>query len=462
MVLWGMLLILFVPVQMVSAQVVFQNTLGDDACYEEANSILPVGNGDYLVSAAYYCGTSWQGKLLRLNSQGDTIWTRPELPANGFMRKSNDGNYIYIGGNHAGLAYDTVVVTKANEQGDTIWTRHLYFAQCNNLAYDLISTSDNGYVLCGIYAPDCSGQSFDNSFVVKLNEAGEVQWTTLLKGPGNDEVFEVRQLANGGYAVYGWTDSQGAGLADNYLVLLNEQGDSVFSRTYGNADANYGYGMDLLPHNQGFITIGYSDSIYATRLDMAGNVVWKRALGIPTGSIYCKALYTKDKHFAFIACENDSNSSCSATLYKTDTLGNLVWRKNFGGLFREFTEDKPGSFLLAGFHYFPFPAKPKAYYARFDTTFNPLDTVNVGLDEIVDDEVQVIVIKNLVDRNETIRFQTNSISTVNIALYDVVGRKISSSTGKQNIALPNPAQAGIYIWQATFDGQMQSGKLVVQ
>lgn len=448
------------------AQVVFNHVLGETNCYVEAFTMLPAANDGYLVSAAYNCAggaANWKGRLLRLDGNGDTLWTLSDMPVNGFLRKSADGNYLFIGGNHAGLAYDTIVIYKANDQGDTIWTRHLFFPECNNLAYDLVNTRDGGYALCGIYGVNCTTAPTVNSFVTKLSVDGAVEWTTFLTGAVNTELFEIRQAANGNYALFGWTDSRGAGLADSYLVMLNEQGDSIFSKTYGTGVNDYGYGMDMLPDGS-FITIGYSDSTYIRKLDAAGNLQWTKSIGVPSGSVYFKAVYTHDKHFAFIGCQNDTDNGgiCSATLYKTDTNGNLDWQKNFGGLFRELTTDGPGTFLMAGY-YGVFPSKPGAYYVRFDTTYNPMDTVTVGIDEpIVHSEISLS--PNPVQHGRPIVFTAITKQPCTIQLFDLLGHMQASTTGTGTLALNNTSQlaSGLYIWRARVGERTYSGKVVVQ
>jgi hypothetical protein len=433
------LLYAFLPA---GGQVIFNRSLGDAACYEEAFSIIPATDG-YLISAAYNCLTgaaNWKSLLIKIDQNGDTLWTRRDGIANGFMRRTADDKLIFIGGNHAGLAYDTIVVSKTEENGDTLWTRHFFFGQCNGLVYDIINTRDGGYCMTGIYSPVCSLAITYNSFVVKMDGSGNVDWTTMLTGQANDELFIVRQTDDNGYALYGWTSSMGEGGADRYLVKLNEQGDSIWSKTYGGTGNDFGYGMDLLPDG-GFITIGYSDSIYAEKLDEQGALVWRKSLGVPSGSTYYKALYTADKHYTFIGCESSPNG-CSASVFKLDTAGNTMWVRNFGGLFREFVQDGPGTFLMAGYEGV-FPDLADAYYVRFDTTFNPNDTT--GLEELANNEV--LMYPN--PANNVIHIKTSLTGKISAEVWDITGRLMLSQisyTGHLTICSEGLAD-GLYIIQ---------------
>ena len=56
-----------------------------------------------------------------------------------------------------------------------------------------------------------------------------------------------------------------------------------------NAFNDFGYGMDITPDN-GFILVGYSDSIKAIKTDSLGNIEWQKTLGPRCGGIYFKAI----------------------------------------------------------------------------------------------------------------------------------------------------------------------------
>ncbi len=48
-------------------------------------------------------------------------------------------------------------------------------------------------------------------YVVKLDGAGNVQWTRTIGGGKDDAGHSIVQTVDGGYAVVGWTESFGAG-----------------------------------------------------------------------------------------------------------------------------------------------------------------------------------------------------------------------------------------------------------
>lgn len=366
--------------QAANAQTVFREVFGDSACYDEGYSIVPMGN-DYLVSTAYLCGTGWQSRMLLLDQNGDSINSIYNIPYNGYTHATSDGNYLFLGGNRAGLAYDSILIAKVNPQLDTVWTTSLFFPECNNQIYSMAEVSD-GYVVAGIFSETVctNGPSFQ-SFAVKLGFGGDILWQQAYGGPDDDdELFNVKVHANGQLWFYGWKrDTSGI---QPWLLVTNSNGDSLAS--YYNTDLGdgSGYGFDLT-HDGGFITISYSDSIYARKFDSNITLEWERSLGLQSGGVYFRAFETLDRRFGFLACL-DGPTGCNSHLFKLDSSGVITWAKNWNGLLRNVNEPEPGQFLLTGYTN-AFPVLPEALVVRFDTIYDSIPSLileqdlNIGL-----------------------------------------------------------------------------------
>ena len=381
--------------------------------------MVKTSNG-YIVSASANCSGDPQqieSLLVQLDNNGDSLSAEQNVVPNGFVRSTIDGHYIFLGGNTAGLTYDTLLIAKTNEFGDTIWTTSLFFSECGNTGYDIINTTDGGYALTGIYknGTNCTATNF-NSFITKLNSSGQVQWTKYFGGPGDDELFVIRQLDDNGYALFGWTNSQGAGGADFYLIRTDEQGDSIWSKTYGGPEHDFGYGMDITSDG-GFIMVGsYSDSSMAIKTNADGNIIWEKVLGSRCGSSYFKAITTLDKNLAFLIYQNPQ--SCSSSLIKTNLDGDVLWQKNWGGLFREVNQPTPGSYLMAGYVGDP----PDIYLVKFDTTFQ--DSVIDFINQSVSSKVEIYPNPSYAEIHIT--FSSSAAIANQISMIDVFGREKNS------------------------------------
>ena len=74
-----------------------------------------------------------------------------------------------------------------------------------------------------------------NLWLMKLDEAGAVEWETSYGGPTIDTVESVRQTRDLGYVMAGSTYSFGAGgnKADLWVLKLDSLGGIVWERAYG-------------------------------------------------------------------------------------------------------------------------------------------------------------------------------------------------------------------------------------
>ncbi len=376
--MWQRLLLWMVVLvwgQAAHSQTVFREVFGDLACYDEGYGILPMGTG-YLVSTAYLCNAGWQSRMLLLDANGDSIDAYNATPFNGYVEPTTDGNYLYLGGNRAGLAYDTMVVAKVNQQLDTIWTAHLFFPECNNQIYSATEVAD-GYVVTGIFSETlCSiGTSFQ-SFAAKLDLGGQVLWQQSYGGPNDDdELFVVKEKTNGQLWFYGW--KRDSSIVQPWLLITDSNGDSLtshFGAVLGNGS---GYGFDLT-HDGGFITISYSDSIYARKFDSNFALEWERSLGIQSGGVYFRAFEMQDRNFGFLACL-DGATGCNSHLFKLNTDGDFTWAKSWDGLLRNVNEPQPGQFLLTGYTN-AFPVLPEALVVRFDTIYDSIPNFIIETD----------------------------------------------------------------------------------
>ncbi|GIV24420.1 MAG: hypothetical protein KatS3mg026_0112 [Bacteroidia bacterium] len=60
--------------------------------------------------------------------------------------------------------------------------------------------------------------------VLKLDQAGRVQWERTFGGSKNDEGCSIVQTSDGGYAIVGTTESFGSGGKDIYVLKLDADG----------------------------------------------------------------------------------------------------------------------------------------------------------------------------------------------------------------------------------------------
>lgn len=350
---------------------VFETKIGEKNNYDEAYTALEL-NGGYLVSGAYNesgANHDWKSLIVFLDKNGDTVWTKKDLSVNGFVRKTNDGNLIFIGGNRAGLVYDSIRISKASEQGNIIWSQSFSFSNCRNSVTDIVETSD-GFFVSGYFVSGTCNNPSNDAFVMKLDKSGNEEWVEFFGGQFDEQFHSVRVLPNGNVAAFGFTNSNTSNnLPDYLLAIYSSKGLLQQYETYGNNDRNFGYGMEVLQDGS-MVLSGYSEKMEVICVGTDLKTLWKKTFNNSCGSTYFKVIKTNDGGLALTATEN-LNNECVSVFYKTDINGNVLWKKSFSGTIREFTETADGKFVMAGFADY----LPNMYVVKFDsTTFQQTNT----------------------------------------------------------------------------------------
>src|SRR3990170_885419 len=107
-------------------------------------------------------------------------------------------------------------------------------------AHSIRQTADGGYVVAG-YTESFStierhGQKDRDIWVLKLRADGAVEWQKTYGGDNADEAHSIQQTSDGGYVVAGRTRSFGAGKVDFWVLKLRPDGTVDWEKTYGGED----------------------------------------------------------------------------------------------------------------------------------------------------------------------------------------------------------------------------------
>jgi len=200
----------------------------------------------------------------------------------------------------------------------------------------MIQTRDGGFAITGFIQSYKGGSS--DVYVVKLDGNGKTEWTRSVGGPKDEEGSSIVQTKDGGYAIAGYTNSYGAGGEDVYVVKLDKTGNVKWTKTLGGKSDDRGFSI-IEAKDGGLVIAGSSDSYkveyeYIIKLDSQGNVKW--STGIPGSA--CALVESKDGNVA--VCGNGVYPWQDYMIVsKIDTSGNTTWNKvitdsivNYGGV----------------------------------------------------------------------------------------------------------------------------------
>ena len=251
------------------------------------------------------------------------------------LTQTRDGGYIFAGSKessyfttHVNSTYDMYVV-RLNSLGDTLWTKTFNYYQGTTFCNSIKETIDGGFIIGGnIYSHDPSG----DALLMKLDSVGNCIWQKRYGGTlthFGDTFNDVEQTSDGGYIASGTTysfppDSFNANI---YVLKLNSIGDTIWTKTYGGANQDFMQNI-LKTDNTGHAFLAQGNSfannqfcLYLIKTNLVGDTVFTKVFGPSSGD--CASSSTHDMGYIIGGKIYDSISPYGKWyIVKTDSLGN--------------------------------------------------------------------------------------------------------------------------------------------
>ena len=157
----------------------------------------------------------------------------------------------------------------------------------------------------------------------------------------DSEVFDIKALSDGGYAMVGITDNNG--FSEVALTKLSCDGNVEWAKTFGNSSTINNVFNNITEADNGDIVFvnnvgSYQNyNILIARISPDGTTVWKQRYGGNRDDIGRAIVSTPDGHFVITGSTNsfgtDSGSFSYYDVYflKIDgNTGDIIWSKTFG------------------------------------------------------------------------------------------------------------------------------------
>jgi len=372
--------------------------------------------------------------LVRTDSLGDTIWTTTSL--HGHIRAilaTPDGGYLYLS-----QTPEDWELVKINPSGGFCW-RQYYGGDSIDEPQGMIEVKD-GYLLVG--GTRSYGAGGSDLWLIRVDSLGNQHWDRFYGGVSDDIGYDLDQ-AKAGFIITGATASYGSGLRDVLLIRTDSIGDSLWMRVYGGPDDDIGMAVRATPDG-GFIIAGATYSfgagsydVYLIKTDSLGDTLWMRTYGGPDWDGGFGLCLSADSCYVIVG-ETRSYGFGLSDLYllKVGRDGNLSWEKTYGCA----DEDRGYEVYVTPDHGFIIVGATRGEHGNdWEVYLLKVDSLgNIGVSESPGYDLPIRIYPN--PSPGWLFIDGDGVSSV--TLFDVSGRELRRLSVSRRVKLDLPA--GIY------------------
>jgi hypothetical protein len=218
---------------------------------------------------------------------------------------------------------------KTDASGNVEWEQ-LYGGVEDDAFYAVDQTSDGGYIMYGF--TESFGLPDSYFWLVKADANGNQQWDQTFGGGSGEWCYDGAQTSDGGCIMVGYTESYSTGGKDAWLVKTNASGTEEWSQNYGGQDDDYVYSVKQTPDG-GYIFGGDSPSFNAgddvdfwiVKTNASGTEEWSQTYGgTSEDELDCVALTSDAGYLLTGLTESFADSTGDAYLIRLEGSGSMV------------------------------------------------------------------------------------------------------------------------------------------
>jgi len=219
-------------------------------------------------------------------------------------------------------------LTAQNPNGwDTAWVN--VFGGTNvDTGRDIKETSDKGFIIVGTSSSFGNGNT--SFYIIKTDSLGTHQWSKSIGSGNNDIGYSVDISDDGGYFFSGTSNWNLQDGYDGFLVKTDDLGNVEWTKNYGGSDWDFIYNSCKMPDGGLMLcgetfsgTNGGTDG-YIIRINVNGDTLWTKKIGGLGNDCFYSIEQTNNRIYVVGKKYNDMNGKSDASIYKLDFSGNVL------------------------------------------------------------------------------------------------------------------------------------------
>lgn len=316
---------------------------GKTLSYITGRDIIQTSDGGFFITGSYtkFDNYMFDYMLIKTNADCDTLWTKQVLscdfPDNSFFRaysseETNDNALLTVGARvDRSFGSTEVFLLKTDFDGNVIWKKTIGASDNSLLAFDFKQTSDNGFVFCGGLSNQVNEEN--NALLLKIDESGNVLWSKSYSDTLSLVLKKIELTVDNEFVALGYIENQNEN-QDIFILKTDDLGNVIWTKTIKTPLNAFGWDLLSLPKGDIVFTglvqdsVDLDEDILFVRLNEFGDTVCTKFYGEDkrddVGYSLCK---TNDNGFMIAGNSKDNtddNSSRNLLLIKTDSCGNTA------------------------------------------------------------------------------------------------------------------------------------------
>ena len=196
----------------------------------------------YIITGAYDPGSYWIWDvfLIKTDSEGNAEWTKTfdgddSHDVGHCVKQTSEGGYIITGYTYRESSDLWLIKTDAN--GNIEWDNTYGDTELPEQGYSVIQSGDE-YIITGFAKPEYETSIQYDVWILKTDIDGNEIWNKTYGDIEDDRSYDIKPTLDNNFIIAGFTDSYGAGNYDMWLLKIDNEGDTLWTKTIGDEYLN--------------------------------------------------------------------------------------------------------------------------------------------------------------------------------------------------------------------------------